>query len=388
FSSSFVPFLFISIGCSPLPLSTPMLSRALPLLRSSPSLRLSSFSLRRSLHKGVDSTPPIRFTSQGEKSLIFNRLYSSSPSSSFSFLTPSKKLELMQATDVVSLNSRDPRDKDGCIVVSAIDGSTLATGWNQPTRGMEKSIQWNIDPIPKELIVDEEWTKSKYPYMLHAEQSALFEARKAIKGDKVVYTTLFPCFRCAKHIVAGGDVRKVIFLNDRLEDDTYQASREILSKGGVIVERASDIPDNVHLQEALEVAKKSPDTRTKVGSIVVCAETAKIIASGYNAPSKGYSAEDIDWNPSRPRVHNTWIESKLPFIQHSGVMALLEARAKSDGPKVLCFKQAPCHECAITMVAGDDVVKVLYRIPPKGESQKAAMEILKRAGIKVEQLVV
>uniref|UniRef100_A0A8R1YPP1 CMP/dCMP-type deaminase domain-containing protein n=1 Tax=Pristionchus pacificus TaxID=54126 RepID=A0A8R1YPP1_PRIPA len=44
-----------------------MLSRVVPLLRSSSSLRPLPLSIRRSLHKGVDSTPPLRFVPVGEK---------------------------------------------------------------------------------------------------------------------------------------------------------------------------------------------------------------------------------------------------------------------------------------------------------------------------------
>lgn len=38
------------------------------------------------------------------------------------------------------------------------------------------------DPTPKELIITEDWGLSKYPYMVHAEQSALIEARRVHKG--------------------------------------------------------------------------------------------------------------------------------------------------------------------------------------------------------------
>ncbi|GMR53173.1 hypothetical protein PMAYCL1PPCAC_23368, partial [Pristionchus mayeri] len=115
----------------------------------------------------------------------------------------------MKETDVVALNSPDPHDKDGCTVLDASTGKVVAYAWNQSTPGMEQSIRWSTDTTPMELIMSEEWGKTKYPFMLHAEQSALIEARRIHKGRKILYTTLHPCNRCAKHIVAKGDMAKV-----------------------------------------------------------------------------------------------------------------------------------------------------------------------------------
>ncbi|KAF8368909.1 hypothetical protein PRIPAC_86738, partial [Pristionchus pacificus] len=143
----------------------------------------------------------------------------------------------MKDADVAALNSPDPRDKEGCIVLDARTGDKVAFAWNQTTPGMEQSIRWATDPTPKELIITEDWGLSKYPYMVHAEQSALIEARRVHKGPKIVYTTLHPCNRCGKHIVAMGDVVKVVYMMDRLECDTYNAAHCILKKGGLIVEK-------------------------------------------------------------------------------------------------------------------------------------------------------
>ncbi|KAF8367281.1 hypothetical protein PRIPAC_85110, partial [Pristionchus pacificus] len=95
---------------------------------------------------------------------------------------------------------------------------------------------------------------------------------------------------------------------------------------------------------------KSPDTRTKVGCVVLCAETGKTLGTGYNRPSKGFSNDEIDWNASRPTVPQEWIDSKFPYVQHAGVMALMTARSKFDVPMILILNNFPCHECASTMV--------------------------------------
>lgn len=36
-------------------------------------------------------------------------------------------------------------------------------------------------------------------------------------------------------------------------------------------------------------------------------------------------------NASRPTVPQEWIDSKFPYVQHAGVMALMTARSKFDG---------------------------------------------------------
>lgn len=79
-------------------------------------------------------------------------------------------------------------------------------------------------------------------------------------------------------------------------------------------------------------------------------------------------------NASRPTVPQEWIDSKFPYVQHAGVMALMTARSKFDGfpttvtpsliplvvpgSMILILNNFPCHECALTMVIGEDVVKV------------------------------
>ncbi|GMR53174.1 hypothetical protein PMAYCL1PPCAC_23369, partial [Pristionchus mayeri] len=123
-----------------------------------------------------------------------------------------------------------------------------------------------------------------------------------------------------------------------------------------------------------------------VGCVVLCAETGRTLGTGYNTPSVGFTKDEIDWNASRPTVPNEWIDSKFPYVQHAAVMGMITARGKLNGKMILILNSHPCHECAITMACGGDVVKVIYRNPPKGVSENAAVSIMKRAGIESEQL--
>ncbi|MEK7625109.1 MAG: deaminase, partial [Patescibacteria group bacterium] len=73
---------------------------------------------------------------------------------------------------------------------------------------------------------------SKYAYVCHAEENAVYNANKSTKGCKL-YCTLFPCNECAKSIIQNGIV-EVIYESDKYHDvDAFIASRRLLDAAGI-----------------------------------------------------------------------------------------------------------------------------------------------------------
>ena len=73
------------------------------------------------------------------------------------------------------------------------------------------SLGFNGLPMPlpdaPEILGDRE---EKYEAIIHAEMNALLFAREPIDGY-TLYSTLFPCSRCAAHIIQKGVARVVSF---------------------------------------------------------------------------------------------------------------------------------------------------------------------------------
>lgn len=100
----------------------------------------------------------------------------------------------LDAARVVSTWSKDPSKQVGCVIVGD-DGQILAQGFNGFPRGIEDS---------EERYEDRE---TKYKYVVHAEQNAIYNAVRSgtcLKGG-VAYVVGVPiCSECAKGLIQVG----------------------------------------------------------------------------------------------------------------------------------------------------------------------------------------
>ena len=72
---------------------------------------------------------------------------------------------------------------------------------------------------------------TKYAYVCHAEENAVYNANQKVGGAKV-YCTLFPCNECAKTLIQNG-ITEVVFENDKYHDtDTCVAARRLFDAAG------------------------------------------------------------------------------------------------------------------------------------------------------------
>lgn len=136
----------------------------------------------------------------------------------------------MLMADLIAQRSKDPSTQTGAVVVDE-NNVVLGLGYN----GFPRNTDDDAFPWDREGGYEkEEFLKTKYPYVVHAEVNAIFNANKSVKGGKM-YCHLFPCNECAKAIVQNG-IKELVYQEDKYSDvDIFQASRKIFEAAGVKV---------------------------------------------------------------------------------------------------------------------------------------------------------
>lgn len=114
------------------------------------------------------------------------------------------------------------RSKDSSTQVGACitrDNRVLAVGYNGFPSGMQETpLLWE--------------RPTKYDYVVHAEMNCILTAARygiALEGA-TLYTTLFPCANCAKHLVQSG-VAEVVYdasVAPRTTEDDVKCAKTIL----------------------------------------------------------------------------------------------------------------------------------------------------------------
>jgi dCMP deaminase len=129
----------------------------------------------------------------------------------------------MRMAHVISERSKDPSTQVGAVIAD-IKNVVLGLGYNGFPRGIES------DQLPWER--EGGFVDTKYAYICHAEENAVYNANQKVSGAKV-YCTLFPCNECAKTLIQNG-ITEVIFENDKYhETETCIAARRLLDAAGI-----------------------------------------------------------------------------------------------------------------------------------------------------------
>lgn len=133
----------------------------------------------------------------------------------------------MQMAYLMAMRSKDPSTQAGAVIVDQ-NKVIVGLGYNGFPRGIDEGkLPWSRSGG---------FTDSKYAYVVHAEENAIYNANKPVK-DCVLYCTLFPCNECTKTIIQNG-IKKVIYASDKYHDDPiWVASRKLLELAGVEFEQ-------------------------------------------------------------------------------------------------------------------------------------------------------
>jgi len=130
----------------------------------------------------------------------------------------------MQLAAKVALRSLDPSTKVGTVIVKP-NGYMVAAGFNHFAKGIA---------VTPERLADR---NLKYPRTIHAEMDAILHAAEKVDGCNL-YTTVFPCKECAKHIIDAGIVEVYSVLPDDMERwrESFELANTLFRDAGVKVQ--------------------------------------------------------------------------------------------------------------------------------------------------------
>jgi len=136
----------------------------------------------------------------------------------------------MRMAHIIADRSQDPSTQAGAIVVNE-KNLVVGAGYNGWPRGIKS------DDLPWEREGD--FLNTKYAYVCHAEENAIYNSNSKTDGGKI-YCTLFPCNECAKTIVQNG-IKEVIYESDKYADvPAFIAGRKILKLAKVSMRQFVD----------------------------------------------------------------------------------------------------------------------------------------------------
>lgn len=129
--------------------------------------------------------------------------------------------------ELIAERSKDPSTQAGAVIVNQ-QKIIIGLGYNGFPHGISD------DDLPWER--QGSFLETKYAYVVHAEENAIYNSNAQTKGC-TIYTTLFPCNECAKAIIQNG-ISEVVYTSDKYHDeDIWVASRRLFDRASVTYRR-------------------------------------------------------------------------------------------------------------------------------------------------------
>lgn len=129
----------------------------------------------------------------------------------------------MRMAHVIAERSKDPSSQVGALIADP-NNIVVGLGYNGFPRGIaDNELPWEREG---------DFLNTKYAYVCHAEENAIYNSNNKTHGCKL-YSTLFPCNECTKAIIQNG-ITEVIYEGDKYhETDSCTASRRMLEAAGI-----------------------------------------------------------------------------------------------------------------------------------------------------------
>lgn len=129
----------------------------------------------------------------------------------------------MRMAHVIAERSKDPSSQVGAVIATR-ENVVLGMGYNGFPRGID------ADTFPWDR--EGELPETKYAYVCHAEENAVYNANNPVKGSKI-YCTMFPCNECSKTLIQTG-VTEIVYELDKYPDQpAFIAARRMLEAAGI-----------------------------------------------------------------------------------------------------------------------------------------------------------
>ncbi|MFH1291967.1 MAG: dCMP deaminase family protein [bacterium] len=129
----------------------------------------------------------------------------------------------MRMAHLIAQRSKDPSTQAGALIADQ-KNVVVGLGYNGFPRGIDN------DEFPWERQGD--FLNTKYAYVCHAEENAIYNANNSTKDCKI-YCTLFPCNECAKAIIQNG-ITEVVYASDKYSQvDAFMAAKRMFVSAGI-----------------------------------------------------------------------------------------------------------------------------------------------------------
>jgi dCMP deaminase len=127
---------------------------------------------------------------------------------------------------LASARSKDHRARNGACIVTP-DHRIVGVGYNGLPRGCDDKdpVYWSDD--------DDDPFHSRHSYVVHAEINATLNCVVLPLTNASIYTTQFPCPKCAQAIIQVG-IRRVVYLREKAHHArSAAAARKMFAASGV-----------------------------------------------------------------------------------------------------------------------------------------------------------
>lgn len=135
---------------------------------------------------------------------------------------------------LAAARSKDGRKRNGACIASS-DNKILGVGYNGLPRGCndEDESYWADE--------DDNPLRSRHSYIVHAEVNAILNCVVLPLTGSTIYTTQFPCPRCAQSIIQVG-IQRVVFLEKKSHHVASNgASDKMLLDAGIEILRLDEL---------------------------------------------------------------------------------------------------------------------------------------------------
>lgn len=123
-------------------------------------------------------------------------------------------------------------------------------------------------------------------------------------------------------------------------------------------------------------AKRSKDPSTQVGACIVN-DDHKILSLGYNGMPIGMNDDNAPWDRE-----GEYLNTKYPYVCHSELNAILNARGINLTGAILYVTLFPCNECSKAIIQSG-IKKVIYESDKYADTDgvKASKRMFDECGI-------
>ena len=135
---------------------------------------------------------------------------------------------------LASARSKDHRARNGACIVTP-EHRIVGVGYNGLPRGCDDAdpVYWSDN--------DEDPYESRHSYVVHAEINAILNCVVLPLNQATIYTTQFPCPRCAQAIIQAG-IHKVVYLREKPHHaQANAAARKMFASAGLAIDRLEQV---------------------------------------------------------------------------------------------------------------------------------------------------